>query len=224
MADALLRVRVALRGVRRRSDLPLPLGGPLPSARRRWARRSGGLRRDPGRRSLLRVEEGRLELVLSAPRPRADLAAVREQVASRLGKKARVSTLHDMLVIDVDRDRLVEAATFLRDDPRTRCDLYSVNAGVDTGAELRSVTFVRGTVTKVFAMVRTTCTELDPHVPSLTGVWEGANWCERETYDMFGVEFDGHPDLRWICLGGSFPENALRNALLLPSSMDRVRE
>jgi len=157
-------------------------------------------------------------LVLSAPRPRPDLAAVREHVVTHLGNKARVSTLHDMLVIDVDRDRLVEVATFLRDDPRTRCDLYSVNAGVDTGAELRSVTFVRGTATKVFAMLRTTCTELDPHIPSLTGVWEGANWCERETYDMFGIEFDGHPDLRRIFLEESFPGHPLRKSFLPPRS------
>ncbi len=164
------------------------------------------------------MEERRVELVLSAPRPRADLAAVREHVTSQLGNRARVSTLHDMLVIDVDRDRLVEVATFVRDDPRTRCDLYSVNAGVDTGAELRSVTFVRGTSTKVFVMLRTTCTELDPHVPSLTGVWDGANWCERETYDMFGIEFDGHPDLRRIFLEESFPGHPLRKSFLPPRS------
>jgi hypothetical protein len=94
-------------------------------------------------------------LVLSAPRPTIDLAGLRTYVASQLGEKARVSTLHDMLVIDVDRERLVEVATFVRDDSRTHCDLYSVNAGVDSGAELRSVTFVRGTGTKVTVMLRT---------------------------------------------------------------------
>jgi NADH-quinone oxidoreductase subunit C len=157
-------------------------------------------------------------LVLSAHRPTVDLEPIRTHVAKELGAKARVSTLHDMLVIDVDRQHLVEVATFVRDDPRTRCDLYSVNAGVDTGADLRSVTFVRGTTTKVFAMLRTNCTELDPHVPSLTGVWEGANWCERETYDMFGIEFDGHPDLRRIFLEESFPGHPLRKSFLPPRS------
>ena len=80
-----------------------------------------------------------------------------------------------------------------------------MNAGVDTGDELRSITFVRGTATHLFVMLRTTCTQLDPHVPSLVPVWEGANWAERETYDMFGIEFDGHPDLRRIFLEESFP-------------------
>jgi NADH-quinone oxidoreductase subunit C len=164
------------------------------------------------------MEEGRAELVLSAPRPTIDLAELRSYVAAKLEGRARVSTLHDMLVVDVERERLVEVATFVRDDPRVRCDLYSVNAGVDTGTELRSVTFVRGTATHVLAMLRTTCTEMDPHIPTLSGVWTGADWCERETYDMFGIEFDGHPDLRRIFLEESFPGHPLRKTFLPPRS------
>ena len=157
-------------------------------------------------------------MVLSSPKPSADLRRVAAELGTKLGDRARVSTLHDMVVVDVDRDRLVEVATVLRDDPLTRCDLYSVNAGVDTGAELRSVTFVRGTTTHVFAMLRTTCREMDPHVPTLSGVWPGANWCERETYDMFGIIFDGHPDLRRIFLEESFPGHPLRKSFLPPRS------
>ena len=157
-------------------------------------------------------------MVLSSPKPSAELGRIAAELGTTLGQRARVSTLHDMVVIDVDRDRLVEVATLLRDDPLTRCDLYSVNAGVDTGVELRSVTFVRGTTTHVFAMLRTTCREMDPHVPTLSGVWPGANWCERETYDMFGIIFDGHPDLRRIFLEESFPGHPLRKSFLPPRS------
>jgi len=157
-------------------------------------------------------------VVLSAPRPTIDLDRVAADLAAKLGRRARVSTLHDMVVIDVERDDLVEVATLVRDDPLTRCDLYSVNAGVDTGAELRSITFVRGTVTHVFVMLRTSCPEMDPRVPTLSGVWPGANWCERETYDMFGILFDGHPDLRRIFLEESFPGHPLRKSFLPPRS------
>src|SRR5204863_3390850 len=118
--------------------------------------------RDPRRRTLLRVEEERSQLVLSAPRSTIDLAGLRSYVASRLTDKARVSTLHDMLVLDVERERLVEVATFVRDDPRTRCDLYSVTAGVDTGAELRSLTSARGPVRKVSLRLRTSRPEPGP--------------------------------------------------------------
>lgn len=157
-------------------------------------------------------------MVLSAPRPTIDLPAARTALGAALGDRASVSVLHDMLVVDVAREHLVDVATRIRDGDPTRCDLYAANAGVDTGSELRSVTFVRGTTTHVFVMLRTTCTELDPHIPSLTGVWEGANWPERETYDMFGIEFDGHPDLRRIFLEESFPGHPLRKSFLPPRS------
>ncbi|MEA2662500.1 MAG: NADH-quinone oxidoreductase subunit [Chloroflexota bacterium] len=157
-------------------------------------------------------------MVLAAPRPTIDLAPVAAALRAKLGARARVSTLHDMIVLDVDRDHLVEVATLVRDDPLTKCDLYSVNAGVDTGAELRSVTFVRGTTTHVFVMLRTACSEMDPRIPTLSGVWPGANWCERETYDMFGIIFDGHPDLRRIFLEESFPGHPLRKSFLPPRS------
>lgn len=158
-------------------------------------------------------------MVLSTPRPTIDLASVARELAPRLSGRARVSILHDMLLVDVDREHLVEVARLLRDDPLTRCDFYSVNAGVDTGTgELRSVTFVRGVDTRVFAMLRTACTELEPHVPSLVPVWPGASWCERETYDMFGIVFDGHPDLRRIFLEEHFPGHPLRKSFLPPRS------
>jgi NADH-quinone oxidoreductase subunit C len=157
-------------------------------------------------------------LVLSTPRPTIDLASARDALAAKLGDRARVSTLHDMVVVDVEAALLVEVATTVRDDPATRCDLYSVNAGVDTGTELRSVTFVRGTETHVFVMLRTPCDAQEPHVPSLSSVWVGANWCERETYDMFGIVFDGHPDLRRIFLEESFPGHPMRKSFLPPRS------
>jgi len=164
------------------------------------------------------MEEEGTELVLSAPRPTIDLAAARDALASRLGDRAKVTMLHDMLVVDVTRERLVDVARVIRDEPPTRCDLYSMNAGVDTTTELRSCTFVRGTETHAYVMLRTSCTELDPHIPSLVPVWEGANWPERETYDMFGIEFDGHPDLRRIFLEESFPGHPLRKSFLPPRS------
>ena len=164
------------------------------------------------------MEEEGLELVLSSPRPTVDLRAAGESLRTKLAGRATVNLLHDMLVVDVSREHLLAVAKIVRDEAPTRCDLYSVNAGVDTSTELRSVTFVRGTETHVFVMLRTPCTELDAHVPSLVSVWEGANWPERETYDMFGIEFDGHPDLRRIFLEESFPGHPLRKSFLPPRS------
>jgi NADH:ubiquinone oxidoreductase subunit C len=52
--------------------------------------------------------------------------------------------------------------------------------------------------------------EDDPTIGSLTGVWPGANWLERETYDMYGIRFIGHPDLRRIYLYDEFVGHPLR--------------
>ena len=58
---------------------------------------------------------------------------------------------------------------------------------------------------KVAVMLRTKLGAGVVHCPSLTGLWKGANWMERECWDMFGVTFDGHPDLRRILLGQDWP-------------------
>lgn len=157
-------------------------------------------------------------MVLSSPRPTIDLRGAADALRAKIGDRATVGVLHDMVVVDVDPAHLVEVARVIRDDAPTRCDLYSVNAGVDTGKELQSVTFVRGTESHVFVMLRSRCSELAPHIPSLVEVWPGANWPERETYDMFGIEFDGHPDLRRIMLEESFPGHPLRKTFLPPRS------
>lgn len=53
-------------------------------------------------------------------------------------------------------------------------------------------------------------TEDEAHIPTVVTVWKTANWHERETYDLFGVIFDGHPDLRRILLPSDFDGHALR--------------
>lgn len=58
--------------------------------------------------------------------------------------------------------------------------------------------------------VRVFVNDPDPRVPSVTPLWEGANWLEREVWDLFGIRFDGHPDLRRIVLPEQFTAHPLR--------------
>jgi len=59
-------------------------------------------------------------------------------------------------------------------------------------------------------IVKTYLDEPDLHLPSAFPLWKAADWLEREVYDMFGIIFDGHPDLRRILLPESFPDFPLR--------------
>jgi NADH-quinone oxidoreductase subunit C len=58
--------------------------------------------------------------------------------------------------------------------------------------------------------VRCFVNDPEPSVPSVVGLWEGANWLEREVWDMFGIRFAGHPDLRRILLPEEFTAHPLR--------------
>ncbi len=131
---------------------------------------------------------------------------------------ASIAVKGDLLIVEVPRERLVDAARVARDNPATRCDFISVVAGVDTGEKLGTVTIVHGVRSGVWVLLRTWCSEADPHLPTLVGVWPGADWLERETYDMFGIIFDGHPDLRRVFLEESFPGHPLRKSFLPPRS------
>ncbi len=69
---------------------------------------------------------------------------------------------------------------------------------------------IRNMETKERIFLKTRCDERDPHVPSLVSIWGGANWHEREAFDMYGVIFDGHPDLRRMYMPDEFEYHPLR--------------
>ena len=69
---------------------------------------------------------------------------------------------------------------------------------------------LRNPQTKERIFVKTRCDERDPHVPSLAGIWSGANWPEREAFDMYGIIFDGHPDMRRMYMPDDFEYYPLR--------------
>jgi NADH-quinone oxidoreductase subunit C len=159
-------------------------------------------------------------VVLGARLQTPDLASVKSALEEALREmQAGPAEVRDeMIFLDVPRERFIEAAIVIRDHPATRCDFISLIAGIDTGERLGTATMVHGVATGVWVVVRTWCTEADPHLPTLVDVWPGANWHERETYDMFGIVFDGHPDLRRIFLEDTFPGHPLRKSFLPPRS------
>lgn len=115
--------------------------------------------------------------------------------------------------IHVKKSDIVRIATFLRDDEACRFDYCSDICGADayTPEDRFEVIYnLYSTSLNHRIRVKTFVDESDMHCPSVTAVWPGANWPERETYDMFGVQFDGHNDLRRMYMPEEFEYHPLR--------------
>jgi len=113
------------------------------------------------------------------------------------GPAVRDYTLH------VPADTIVEICTFLRDDPELEFALLSFVAGVDLlpGTPRFEVVYSLLSLTNNLRFtLKVALPDENPRVPTVCGVWPTANWHERETYDFYGIEFTGHPDLTRILL------------------------
>jgi NADH-quinone oxidoreductase subunit C len=113
----------------------------------------------------------------------------------------------------VQRSKLVEVATWLRDDPAMQFDSPVFCTCIDNlGEEPRyEVCYqLRSSVHRHRVRLKIELDEDDVKCPSLAKVWPGFGWLERETYDMYGVQFEGHGDLRRIYMYDEFVGHPLR--------------
>lgn len=119
----------------------------------------------------------------------------------------------DELTVIVPKDRIVEVCRFLKEDPAMQFDLLADLCGIDMYTPLKrfGVIYNLYSLTKRHRIrLKTFTEEDDPKVPTVTGVWGTANWHEREAFDMFGVVFEGHPDLRRVYMPEEFEHHPLR--------------
>ncbi|GAA4001067.1 NADH-quinone oxidoreductase subunit C [Comamonas faecalis] len=135
--------------------------------------------------------------------------ALRDAVALTLGDKAlNVSLAKDELTVVVAPEVYLEAMELLRDAPQCRFEQLIDLCGVDystyrevgtDGPRYAVVSHLLSVSLNQRVRVKVFCADDDlPVVPSVTGVWSGANWFEREAFDLYGIVFDGHSDLRRI--------------------------
>jgi len=133
-------------------------------------------------------------------------------VAALPGAIEATKIAFDELTLTVAAEKLIETATFLRDDPDCRfvnfidltaVDYPSRDKRFDVVTHLLSPYINRRIRLKVQ-------TDEDTPVASLSGVFPSANWFEREAYDLFGVFFSGHPDLRRLLTDYAFDGHPLR--------------
>jgi len=145
----------------------------------------------------------------SSPRPYGGyFDEVVDALATVLGEDVftaaveRVVVFRDELTLHVRREHLVVVAQALRDDASLRFELClgvsGVHYPVDLDRELHAVYPLMSITHNRRIRVEVTAPDADPHVPSLFSVYPTTDWHERETYDFFGLVFDGHPSLTRI--------------------------
>ncbi|CAB4976980.1 MAG: NADH-quinone oxidoreductase subunit C [Actinobacteria bacterium] len=114
----------------------------------------------------------------------------------------------------VRREHLVAFARVLRDEPGLRFEMCSGVSGVhypsDTGRELHAVYHFLSITHNRRIRVEVTAPDADPHIPSIVAVYPTCDWHERETWDFFGIVFDGHPALTRIAMPDDWPGHPQR--------------
>jgi NADH-quinone oxidoreductase subunit C len=120
------------------------------------------------------------------------------------------------LTVDVPAPGWVAAATAARDDPATDLSCFDWLSAVDElDAGFDVVLSVYSATHRHRALLRTRVGRAEPRLASLVPVFAGADWHERETYEMFGIAFDGHPGLAPLLLPDGFGGHPLRKDFVL---------
>jgi len=133
----------------------------------------------------------------------AALARDLAPIAQITGKELALQTMKgEYLGIEVDRTNLVAVSRFLRD--QLGFDLLVSISGVDMLDHLETVYHLRSIARGQLLQIKVRVDHEKPEVDSVVSVWPTANWLERETYDMYGIKFTGHPDLRRMLLDDDF--------------------
>lgn len=119
------------------------------------------------------------------------------------------------MTLYVYREHLPVIARALRDDPALRFEICTGVSGVhypqETGAELHAVYhFLSITNGSRRVRVEVSAPDSDPHIPSIVSIYPANDWHERETWDMFGIIFDGHPALTRILMPDDWPGHPQR--------------
>jgi NADH-quinone oxidoreductase subunit C len=137
-----------------------------------------------------------------------------EKLKARFSEwKFEASEFRGELTLIVPKEIIVEVCRFLKEDDELQFDLLADLCGIDMNTPAKRF----GVIYNVYSLknkhrirLKTFAEEEDPKLPTVTSVWGTANWHERETFDMFGIIFEGHPDLRRVYMPEEFEHFPLR--------------
>jgi NADH-quinone oxidoreductase subunit C len=124
----------------------------------------------------------------------------------------------------VEPQSIVEVGRSLRDDPETKFEVLSDLTAVDLPKEnkLQVVYHLFSYSHRHAIVLKVDLPREEPHVSTVENVWKAANWFEREVFDLFGVSFDGHSDLRRILLPEDWVGHPLRKDYVEQEEYDGI--
>lgn len=137
-----------------------------------------------------------------------DFVEIKNKIIAKFGEEIIVEEQSEQLQpsLTIDPKQIQNVCRFLRDEHLLYFDYLNCLSGVDYSIDknelaivyhISSIPFKHSFVLKVIVPFDRTSTLL-PHTPSVSSIWRSADWQEREAYDMYGIMFDGHPDMRRI--------------------------
>jgi NADH-quinone oxidoreductase subunit C len=124
---------------------------------------------------------------------------------------------HGHAVATVSRERYHDVVRFLRDEPEFGCDFLDFTAAVDFEDRFEIVTHLHSLSNNHDVRVKVALGKDDPVIASISDLYAGANWHERETMEMFGIQFEGHPLPVKLLLPEPFEGHPLRKDFVLMS-------
>ena len=144
--------------------------------------------------------------------------AIKDKLVSRFGEDVvtDVAAFRDQVTVCVAKEKVRDVCSYLRDDPDLAFNFLSFVAGVDKYPEAPrfEVIYQLNSLKHHHRFrIKTVVEEPEeglPVVDSVTGIWPTANWHERETAEMYGIEFSGHPDPRKLLLPDEWTVHPLR--------------
>ena len=141
-------------------------------------------------------------------------AVVLEKLKSRFADAIlEAGEFRGELTVVVPKERIVDICRFLKEDPQLQFDFLADVFGIDMYTPTKRF----GVIYNLYSLknkyrirLKVFTEEEDPKIPTMTGVYGTANWHEREVFDMFGIIFEGHPDLRRVYMPEDFEHYPLR--------------
>jgi NADH-quinone oxidoreductase subunit C len=150
--------------------------------------------------------------------------ALKRRLEARFGERLTgpIHQRHDQTEIRIGPGDVPDTLRTLHDDADFRFVVLADIAGVDTGTVMQVVYHLWSDATPDWLrVIADNLSRDDPRVPSITFLWKGAEWMEREAYDMFGITFEGNRDLRRIYMPPDYQSFPLRKDFYLPDDAAR---